>query len=113
MRGLLEQMRAGIKDVDPRAIREAASRARKLGAMLDESQGEKVGKAVEAARKAASIIVRRIEKEGATADVVLRELDGKAIDAARFAFLDLEDGPGIAVPGLPSVDVQRVAGLEV
>jgi sugar phosphate isomerase/epimerase len=115
---LLEEMQRGIRQADPKIIREAANRARELGAVLDIERAEKVSKAVEAARSAARAIVRRVEKNGEDAELVIQELTQAPIDVARFAFLDFEAAPGVvkaevdAEPA-PGVNVQRFAELDV
>ena len=87
---LMTQMREGIKDADPAAIREAAAKARSVGQMLDAPTQEKVSKAIEQAREAARAIVRRVEKDGEKAADVVAELRIDAVQGARFAFLDFE-----------------------
>lgn len=113
---LLDQMKAGIANLDPKAIRDAANAARQLGAMLDAASQEKVGEAVKAARSAAREIVRRVEKSGEDATQVLTDLNTTPIDAARFAFLDLDleqsdEHPEAEAVAMPAVNVQRVADL--
>ena len=110
VRGLLSEMEAGIRRLDVEAVREAASRAKKVGAVLDETQAKLISEAVVAARDAARQIVRRVEGDGEAAEKVLAELSTSAIEKARFAFLDLEEGA--AVEALPAVNVQRAAELD-
>lgn len=91
VRELLEEMQSGIRRVDVEAIREAASKAKRIGAILDPEQGKKVAAAVEAARDAAKMIVKRIEVEGeAAVKEVAASLAGP-IESARFSFLELEE----------------------
>lgn len=92
VRELLDAMRDGIKAADPAAIREAANKARALGAMLSEDVAGKVESAIEQARKAARKIVRGIEKDGLSAAEVVAFCNVQAIESARFAFLDLDAG---------------------
>lgn len=87
---LLDRMQAGIRAADPEAIRDAATKARQLGAMLTDEAAGKVSEAVLEARRAAREITRRVEKSGEQAAKVIGELSMKAIDGARFAFLDLD-----------------------
>ncbi len=98
VRGLIDGMSAGIAAADPKAIREAASRARKLGALLDESTSLKVSDAVAEAREAARVIVKRVVDGGEEAATVVAELKTEAQDLARFAFLDLDPVAEIAEP---------------
>lgn len=113
-RELLEQMERGIVSADVATIREAAQKAKQLGAVLTEGQAEKIGKAVEIARKAAREIVKRVEKGKESLDVVLGDLNTTPIESARFAFLDLEGEAGLEGEResiLPPVNLQRIGGL--
>ena len=113
IRSLLESMQRGIEAADPAKIRDAASKARLLGTMLDEKNAARVTDAIAAARKVARDIVRRVEKQGELASTVLADLKGEtsAVEAARFAYLDLEESLAPAGVALPSVDVQRFADI--
>jgi hypothetical protein len=113
VRDLLSAMETGVRNADPVAIREAANRAKQLGTVLDAEQAEKVAEAVDQARKAARTIVKRIEKDGEAAEKVLRDISIASIEAARFSFLDFETPEQQAGEALPSVDLQRVASLEL
>lgn len=104
---LLDDMDQGIRGADPKAIREAATRARQLGAILDDQQGKAVSDAVDAAREAARAIVKRIQKNGEVAETVLAELNTTPIDTARFAFLDLDMPTTEKAPAIPAVALQR------
>ena len=130
-------MRAGLERFDPAKIRDAADRARQIGRMLDDRQGEKVTAAVKAARKAAGEIAKRVSDGAETAAAFQLKADLEPLDALRFAFLDIDDTPTPApVPGpepepstgptgfeelppepepapAPDVDVQRFAELEI
>jgi len=92
IRELLEAMRAGIAAADPRAIREAATKAKNLGAMLSADVAAQVSGAIVEARAAARAIVARIEKAGETAASVVAQCSTARIESARFAFLDLDEG---------------------
>jgi hypothetical protein len=109
VREVLEEMQAGIRRVDVTAIREAATRARKLGAILDADQAAKVNRAVEAARDAAKQIVKRIDVEGAEAVRAVAEGMSGPIEQARFSFLEIEES--IATP--VHVPAQAARDLEV
>lgn len=111
---LIEGMNDAIDRLDPAAIREAATKARQMSAMLSPELSQRVGEAVDAARRAARTIVKRVEKDGEQAAVVLADIQRGAIEKARIAFLDLGDdapSPADAAAVLPSIDVQRFAGL--
>jgi hypothetical protein len=112
IRGLLDEMEAGIRDVNAEKIRDAAKRAKELGAVLGEAQSAAVERAVETARKAAKEIVRRVTKGGEDAKLVLEEIATKPIESARFAFLDLDERAAPEGEALPAVNVQRFADLE-
>jgi hypothetical protein len=112
VRGLLDEMDAGVRSLDVASVRDAARRARELAQALDDRSADKMGTAIDAARTAARAIVRRVEKGGEAAADVLRELNLGAIASARFAFLDLADA-GPAQPALPAVELGRFAGLDL
>lgn len=106
LRDLLEAMQAGIKAADPAAIREAANKAKAIGAMLSEDVSGKVDAAITEARKAARELVKRVEKDGMRAADVVAFCSVKAIEAARFAFLDLDEGEAQPeAPRAPNVDL--------
>jgi hypothetical protein len=112
VRALINAMSAGIDKLDVGAIRDAADRARKLGAVLDSAQETSVNEAIKQARKAARTIVKRVEKEGEAAKVVLADIQRGAIEKARLAFLDLEPIT-VNTEALPGVDLARVAELDL
>jgi hypothetical protein len=114
VRGLLDEMESGVRNLDVKSIREAANRARELNKMIDDSQSERMGAAIKAARKAARTIVKRVEKAKETGEAVLADIDTKAINVARFAFLDpeAEEEKGADVIQLPGVDPRRFAELD-
>lgn len=111
MADLVSRMESGIMAGDVEGIRDAAERARKLGAMLDESQQGKVNEAIKAARAAATAITRRVRKLGEDAETVVNDVMGKsaAVTTARFAFMDMEEKIAEAQDAMPAVDVQRFA----
>lgn len=115
-RSLIDEMERGIEGLDAKAIRDAATRAQEMGQMLAPEQKEKVDGAVEAARRAARQIVKRIEKDGESAAIVLADIQRGAIHKARIAFLDVDGDAAPAPassPAMPAAPVQRVAGLDV
>jgi hypothetical protein len=112
--GLVQQMDAGIKSFDPKAIRDAANRARELSSMLGEGAQAKLEGAIEQARKAARTIVKRIEVEGDDRSTVLLDIQRGQIESARIAFLDMSgDTNAPAVDALPAVQGQRFADLDM
>lgn len=111
---LIAGMNSAIDRLDPKAIREAANKAREMSAMLSPELSAKVGEAIETARKAARVIVKRVEKDGEAAAVVLADIQRGGIEKARIAFLDLDgDAPTLESPPLPAVNVQRFSGLDL
>lgn len=114
VKGLLLEMERACKSADVEAIREASSRAKGLGEVLDGPAAYAVGEAVKAARAVARAVVKRVEKEGESAAQVLREMNLHPIEVARFLF-EVEDVPDTVIEGeaLPSVDMQRFTGIEL
>ena len=114
IRGLIAGMSSAIDRLDPEGLREAASKAQKVAAMLAPEESEKVGAAVQAARKAARDITRRVIKNAEPAAMVLLDIQRGAIEQARIAFLDL-DGDATVAAGeeMPAADLGRMASLEM
>jgi len=110
--GLVAQMDRGIASFDPKAIRDAANEAREMSNMLGEAAKAKIDGAIEQAREAARMIVKRIEKEGEDRAVVLADIQRGQIESARIAFLDL-DGTTEQSEALPSIEGQRFADLDL
>lgn len=113
VRELLDAMAANIDKLDVKGIRDAADRAKQIGAMLDSQQQERVDGAVKAARSAARKIVKAVKEAGDNAKLVLGEMNKTAITTARFAFLDTDETGQTAEPSeaLPAVAVQRFGDL--
>lgn len=110
---LIEGMNGAIDRLDPKAIKDAADKAKKMSSMLSPELASKVGDAVSTARAAARTIVRRVEKGGEAAAIVLADIQRGNIARARIAFLDLDTPEASAAvgPALPAVDVRRFADL--
>lgn len=108
---LVSQMDEGIKEVNAEKIREAATEARRLSSMLTDDKKAKVNAAVEQARKAATMITKRIDKAGEKAEMVLLDVQRSQIESARVAFIDMEETMAAAV--LPVINAQRFADLDV
>lgn len=94
---LLAQMKSATLEGNVEKIREAANKARELGAILSEEAGKKVSAAIEEARKNARELVKRVQKDGEKAADVIKDLYVQRIDNARSSFLDLEEGEVQAV----------------
>jgi len=99
VRELLAAMADGVRSLDPKAIRDAADRARNLGAMLSPEAAARVSRAIEVARSAA----RKIVKAGEQAAGVIDAAVVRAITDQRVAFLDFDDAEEVA-PAEPAVD---------
>jgi hypothetical protein len=110
---LVVKMDAGIKEFDPKSIREAADRARELSAMLGDEERSKVSAAVAQARSAARTIVKRIEKEGEDRNTVLLDIQRGQIESARIAFLDMSGESNAVVDASPTIEAQRFADLDL
>lgn len=94
VRELLDDMAKGLKNLDVKAVRDAASRAKSIGQMLSVDAAAKVQIAVEAARESA----RKIVKAGETAATEIDKRTIRKIVEQRTAFLDLDEAKEIAVP---------------
>jgi hypothetical protein len=110
--GLLETMARGVSTLDVKTIRDAADRAKSVGAMLPAETAARMQVAIDAARSAA----RQIVKAGETA---AQEIDTRAIrriTEARTAFLDLDDnGNDVAAPQETArgIDFEPASGSSV
>lgn len=118
VQALLAQMDDAVTALDVEAIRGAASKARELQVMLADDQAAVVSAAVKAARRAARVIVARVQEGGEQAQVVMADLQRGAIIRARAAFLDYELPPVDETTngtdaGMPAASVQRVAALDM
>lgn len=94
LRDFLEDMERGVRNLDVKVIREAATRAKEIGAMLSPDAAARVQIAVDAARMAAKRIVQAGDQ--AAAEIDMRAV--RAITEARTAFLDLDGGAEVAAP---------------
>lgn len=110
---LVQKMDAGIEKFDPKAIREAADRARELSNMLDDSKKTKIDAAIAQARKAARDIVKRVEKNGEATNIVIKDIQRGQIEQARIAFLDMSGESAPLADATPVVEKQRFADLDV
>lgn len=94
VRDLMDSMSEGIKNLDVKAVRAAANKARTIGQMLSTEASDKIKVAIEQARQTASKYAKA--GEGASQEVDLLAI--KRIEQQRFAFLDLGDHDEVAVP---------------
>lgn len=93
VRGLLESMQAGVRNLDASMIREAANKARNLGAMLSPDAQVRIQLAIDTARETA----RRIVKAGTTAAAEIDNSAIRRIEESRVAFLDIDSAPVVDV----------------
>lgn len=98
VRELMEDMERGIRNTNVKLIRDAADKAKQLGAMLSADGQARVEIAVEVARKAA----RQINKAGETAAIEIDRLTIQKIASQRTAFLDLDEQGTIQAPAAES-----------
>ena len=112
VRSLIEGISQAIDKLDPDAIRTSASKAQALAAMLEAGQAERVGAAVEQARKAARAITKRIVNDAEPAAIVLADIQRGAIERARIAFLDLDAPAVLEGEPIPAI-VARDLDLDV
>lgn len=94
VRDLLSDMADGIKNLDVKVIREAATKAKNLGSMLSPDAGARIQIAIEAARTAA----RRIVQAGEQGAAMIDTFSLRKITESRTAFLDLDPVNDVAVP---------------
>ena len=90
---LLQDMQDGVANVDVKAIREAANKAKGIAEMLSIEARTQAEIAIEAARKAARAIVKA---EGGQIVVDKRAIS--TIAEARTMFLDFDDAAEVAAP---------------
>lgn len=94
IRDLVADMEDGVRRLDVKSIRDAASRAREIGAMLSPEAEARVRIAIETARSVATNIVKAGEQAAL-------EVDNGAIrklTELRTSFLDLDDAKPVAAP---------------
>jgi hypothetical protein len=112
LRELLDAMKGGIAAADPEVIRDAATRARNLAAMLSADVVGQVSAAILEARTAAREIAKRVQRAGEQAAQVVAECSVQRIDTARFAFLDLDEHQTQSEPApARGVDLEAAAAV--
>jgi len=87
VRGLLSEMERGLQNLDVQVVRNAANKARSIGAMLSPDAAARIQGAIDSARAAARKIVTASEQGAAEID--LQAI--KNISESRMAFLDIDD----------------------
>lgn len=125
MIAIVDRMNAAIDRLDPDAIREAVKEANDFSALLAPVQSEKVGLAVEAARKAARDITtaarraKKVKDEDGIGDgtpnaaILLASLNRSALETARVAFLDFSENTEVPGESLAPVNTARVDALDL
>lgn len=106
VRELLETMQAGIAQMKPETIRDAANKARSLGQMLSPEAQVRLQFAIDAARGAA----RQIVAAGESAAIEIDQSAIRRIAESRTAFLDLDDAGEVAQSVAPGRAVDFEAG---
>lgn len=94
VRSLLSDMEEGIKNLDVKAVRDAADRTKQLGSMLTPEAQARIQIVIEKARATAT----KIKAAGETAAVEIDRRTLLALAEARTAFLDLDEAGEIAAP---------------
>lgn len=110
---LVQRMDAGIKEFDPKKIRDAADRAREMSGLLSDEKASKIDAAIKQARAAARTIVKRVEAEGEARETVLLDIARGQIESARIAFLDMSGDAPEPAESTPTIDHQRFADLDM
>ena len=108
VRDLLQDMESGLTNLDVKAVREAASKARSIGSMLSPDAAARIQIAIDAARNSAKQIVKAGEQ-------VAGEIDKRTIATIaeqRTAFLDLDVAKEIATPKAAARAVDFTPGKE-
>ena len=83
VRDLVADMQEGLRNLDVKAVRAAASKAKGLGQMLSDNVSDKIKDAIDTARKAA----RQIAKQGEGVAVEVDVAAIKRLEQSRTAFL--------------------------
>jgi hypothetical protein len=112
--GFLKELEAAIQTCDAKKIRQTVAAIRGVDTLLPDIQSKVLNDAVKAARKAATLIVREVEKKGKTIEAVRAELDLAPVDMARAYFLEpAADTVPAEVEPLAEVAPDALAAIEV
>lgn len=106
IRELMDDMAEGIKNLDVKAIRDAASQAKQIGGMLTPEAEVRLELAIKTARDVAKNIV----KAGEDAAIKIDRKAVKKIEEQRTAFLDLSDETEVATPQFAGRQLDLSAG---
>jgi hypothetical protein len=102
VRELMEDMTAGLKNLDVKAVREAANQLRSVGAMLSPDAQIRAQFAIDAAREAAT----KIKNAGEKVAVEIDTYAIRRITEQRTAFLDIRDE--VKPVGKPKVSLRQL-----
>lgn len=102
---MLQAVEAGVRAMDPVAIRKAATEAREAARVLSPRAASQVDAAIEEARKIAREAQARVKAGADRAAIVITEDRIQALRTARVAFLDVGD----TLEPSPVVDPIRAA----
>lgn len=94
VRDLLSDMRDGLNELDVKAVRAAADRAKQLGSMLSPDAQVRLQFAIDAVRDTA----KRMVKAGETAATEIDAAVMNKLAEARTAFLDLDPAKDVIAP---------------
>ena len=94
IRELMEDMAEGVRNLEVKAIRDAANKAKSVGNMLTPTAQARVQLAIDAARTAARQIVKAGEQ--AAQEIDMRAV--RKITEARTAFLDMDEAAEVKTP---------------
>ena len=111
IRGLMDTMASGLANLDVTKVRNAANKARSVGAMLEPNAQARVQKALVVARAAACEIV----KAGETGAVEIDQVSIQRLVEARTSFLDLDVAPEVQAPAAAApvaVDFDPLSDLD-
>ncbi len=112
--GFLKELEAAIQTCDAKKIRQTVAAIRGVDTLLPDIQSKVLNDAVKAARKAATLIVREVEKKGKAIEAVRSELDLAAVDMARAYFLEpAADTAPVEVEPPTEVAPDALAAIEV
>lgn len=94
VRDLVDTMSEGIRNLNAKAVRAAATKAKSLGQMLSQDASDKIKDMVKLARETATAIVKAGVETAQEIDLVTI----RRLNEARTAFLDLGDTAEISMP---------------
>jgi hypothetical protein len=94
--GLMRDMQEGLRNLDVKAVREAANAARNVAQMLSPDAASRVRTAIDLVRASA----RQIVSAGEEASIEIDRSAIARIEEARTAFIDLDDAREVAAPAV-------------